>query len=148
MARRDYTDILGGALLVAFGLGVGFYAQRYNIGTLTRMGPGFFPAALGFLLALLGLAILLPGLRRAGAAPAPHWRALVTILVAISAFAFTVRDFGMVPATFLLVGIAALAQNDVRLKRTVVLAAALSALGVIIFARGLGVLLPAFAWPF
>jgi hypothetical protein len=54
----------------------------------------------------------------------------------------------MVPATFLLVGIAALAQNDVRLKRTVVLAAALSALGVIIFARGLGVLLPAFAWPF
>jgi hypothetical protein len=66
MARRDYTDILGGALLVAFGLGVGFYAQRYNIGTLTRMGPGFFPAALGFLLALLGLAILLPGLRRTG----------------------------------------------------------------------------------
>jgi hypothetical protein len=54
----------------------------------------------------------------------------------------------MVPATFVLVTIAALAQQGARFIPTLILCAGLSLLGVLIFAQALGVLLPAFNWPF
>ena len=148
MRNRDYTDLIGGGLLVVLGVACGWYATRYNIGTLTRMGPGYFPTALGFLLAFLGLLILLPALRRQGDFPVVHWRPLVAILLAIAAFGMTVREIGVVPATFLMTGIAAVAQPGVPVIRTLLLAAGLSALAVIIFLRALGVLLPMFNWPF
>jgi len=148
MRNRDYTDLIGGGLLVVLGVACGWYATRYNIGTLTRMGPGYFPTALGFLLAFLGLLILLPALRRRGDFPVVHWRPLVAILLAIAAFGLTVREIGVVPATFLMTGIAAVAQPGVPVIRTLLLAAGLSALAVIIFLRALGVLLPMFNWPF
>lgn len=148
MRGRDPTDLIAGGLLIAVGIAFSLYAMRYSLGTLTRMGPGFFPMALGVLLALLGVLVAAPALRRAGAAPVPHLRALFTILAAVAIFGLTVREVGMVPATFLLVGVAACAQREVRFVPTLLLAGALSALAVLIFARGLGVLLPAFAWPF
>lgn len=149
MRDRDYTDIIGGLLLVAAGLFVAFYAlQHYSMGTATRMGAGYFPAVLGFLLAFLGLLLVVPALRRPGERPVPHLRPLFTILLAVTAFALSVRQVGMVPATFLLVGLAALAQHEVRLVPTLILAAGLSVLAVLVFAKGLGVLLPAFIWPF
>jgi hypothetical protein len=149
MARRDYTDLIGGGVLVATGLATAIYALlHYDPGSLSRMGPGFFPAALGFVLALLGLLVLLPALRRAGDWPVPHFRPFFTILLSLAAFALTVRAVGMVPATFILVGIAAFAQHEVRLLPTFALGGALAAIAVLIFAQGLGVVLPAFAWPF
>jgi uncharacterized protein YybS (DUF2232 family) len=148
MAQRDPTDLIGGGLLVVVGVAVGFYAMRYNLGSLTRMGPGFFPTVLGFLLAFLGALVLLPALRRPGERPVPHWRPLFTILLAVAAFALTVRPFGMVPATFVLVSVAALAQREVRIVPTLILCVGLSVLGVLVFAQGLGVLIPAFNWPF
>ena len=147
MRGRDPTDLIGGAVLIVIGVVVGLYALRYNLGTLTRMGPGFFPAVLGFLLAALGLLVLLPALTRHGEPPVPQLRPFFTILAALAAFALAVRAVGIVPATFLLVGIAAFAQRDVRALPTLALGAALSALAVLIFAKGLGVILPAFQWP-
>jgi hypothetical protein len=148
MRNRDYTDIIGGGLLVVVGVACGWYATRYNLGSLTRMGPGFFPTVLGYLLAFLGLLVLLPALRRAGDAPVVHWRPLITILLSIAVFGMTVRQIGVVPATFLMVGISTAAQPGFRPLRTLVLAIALSTLAVVIFLRALGVLLPMFNWPF
>ncbi len=148
MRQRDPTDLIGGGLLVVVGVAVALYAMRYSFGTLTRMGPGFFPTVLGGLLAGLGLLVLLPALRRNGEWPVVHWRPLFTILISVAAFALTVRPFGMVPATFVLVTVAALAQHEVRFLPTLILCAGLSLLGVLVFAQGLGVLIPAFNWPF
>src|SRR5450830_1232425 len=52
--NRDYY---GGGLMLLFGLGAAFQGQQYHIGNLGSMGPGFFPVALGVLLALTGAAI-------------------------------------------------------------------------------------------
>ena len=41
--RKDYY---GGALMVLIGLGAIYGGSDYHIGTLSHMGPGFFPAAL------------------------------------------------------------------------------------------------------
>lgn len=150
MAQRNYTDIIAGGLIIAFGVATAIYAQRYSMGNATRMGPGYFPTVLGWLLAVLGLLVLLPALRRQGEGrwPEVHWRPLFAILAGIGAFGLTVREFGIVPATFLLVGIAVFAQHRVRLGHTLALCAGISVLGVLVFIQGLGVILPIFNWPF
>jgi hypothetical protein len=148
MQRRDYTDIVGGGLLVGVGLFVALYSHEYSLGTLTRMGPAYFPRVLGYALAGLGVLIILPALVRRGERHPLQPRAFFAVLAAVLAFALTLRAFGMVPATVLLVAIAALAQHEVRLVPTLLLAAALATIAVAVFGWGLGVVVPAFDWPF
>lgn len=148
MTRRfDWTDLIGGTLLLAFGIWFTWHAQEaYALGSLRRMGPGFFPVVLGVLVAGFGLALLIPALFRRGEAPVPAVRPLLTILAAGLAFALLVEPFGMVPATVALVAIAALAERDFRPLRTAILAVALAAMAVTVFSEGLGIPVPAFRW--
>ena len=48
------TDYYAGALVAVIGAGAAFVSSHYRVGTLTSMGPGFFPVALGVLLAVMG----------------------------------------------------------------------------------------------
>ena len=58
------ADLISGLLFIAFGLWFcGSSVYGLKIGNAFRMGPGFFPAVLGGLLALLGLVIVISGLR-------------------------------------------------------------------------------------
>jgi hypothetical protein len=144
---RDYTDIIGGAVLLLFGAWFFRYATaHYAIGELRRMGPGFFPAALGLLVAGFGALLLLTALFRRGALPRPAPRPVVAILAGGLAFTYLVEPLGLVPATVALVGFAALAERRVRPLRTAILAVALSALAVTVFSWGLGIPVPAFRW--
>ena len=49
-------DLLAGALYIAGGGTTFLWAQKYEIGTATRMGPGYFPALLGLALVVFGIA--------------------------------------------------------------------------------------------
>lgn len=145
-ASKDYADIIAGALMTAGGIWFASYALNYNIGSLRRMGPGYFPVCIGILTAILGLVLLLPALRRPGSMPVPEWRPLLWICGAVFAFTITVERFGLVPATVALTVLAAMAEDQPRSVTTVVLAAALSLIGVVIFTWGLGIPMPAFRW--
>ena len=48
-------DYYGGALMILLGGSAAYAAQSYNIGSLAHMGPGYFPFAVGILLALTGV---------------------------------------------------------------------------------------------
>ncbi len=55
---NEYTrDYYGGALMLLIGVGAVVQGVGYDVGSLSRMGAGFFPVALGTLLALLGIAL-------------------------------------------------------------------------------------------
>ena len=56
--KRAVTDILAGLIFVAFGLAFATTSLSYEIGTPLRMGPGYFPLALGGILVFLGLLIV------------------------------------------------------------------------------------------
>ena len=56
--KRAVTDILAGLIFVAFGLAFAITSLSYELGTPLRMGPGYFPLALGGILVLLGLLIV------------------------------------------------------------------------------------------
>jgi len=48
-------DFYAGALMMLIGLGACLEGLTYKLGTLTHMGPGFFPVALGVILVVLGM---------------------------------------------------------------------------------------------
>ena len=50
-------DHYGGGLMLLLGVGILLQGATYQVGTLSHMGPGFFPVALGAILALVGVAI-------------------------------------------------------------------------------------------
>ena len=56
-ASKFKKDYYGGALLIVVGLAAVYAGVGYRVGELAHMGPGFFPVALGALLALTGLLI-------------------------------------------------------------------------------------------
>jgi hypothetical protein len=145
--NRDYRDIAGGLLLAAIGLGAALYASgRYDLGTLSEMGPGMFPAAIGYTLLALGLLIALPAFFRAGVFPPVAWRELVTILAGMLLFALTVDRFGGVPALALLIGCGCLARPNAKLVESIVLYAVITVSAILLFVVGLGIPLPLFAW--
>ena len=50
-------DRTGGILMLLIGLATVFGALRYKMGGLANIGPGFFPAAVGAMLAFVGFLI-------------------------------------------------------------------------------------------
>lgn len=145
--NRDYY---AGALMLAIGLGTGLLGNSYHIGSLSHMGPGFFPVALGALLALCGLAIAL-GAKAAvaqGDEPdrAPEWRGWICIAGGIGAFVLFGRYGGLLPATFSLVFISAMGDRDNTVKGALLLAAGLCAVCVAVFWWGLKMQFPLFQW--
>jgi hypothetical protein len=147
MTNRDYKDILGGIILVALGLFVAYYAtQHYEMGSLTRMGPGAFPRALGYLLAGLGALIVLPAFFRSGNRMTFDLRPFIACSASILVFGIAIQYLGMIPAIILLVITAALADNKLGVKGIVALASAVTVMGVVIFSYGFEMTIPWFKW--
>jgi hypothetical protein len=122
---------------------------RYSMGELRRMGPGYFPVVLGVTLAGLGLLVLLerPALAEPDEAERPALRPILSLLAGLLAFALLVERFGLLPATFALVLIAAAAEPGLRPKQMLALAAVVSLAAVAIFVLALGLPLRPIIWP-
>ncbi|WP_159997111.1 tripartite tricarboxylate transporter TctB family protein [Roseomonas sp. 18066] len=146
-ATKDWADIIGGLLLLVGGIWFMSMAAGQSMGTLRRMGPGYMPMAIGVLVVLFGLLVAVPALFRGGALPVPEWRPFVTICLSVLAFALVVEKFGLVPATVVLTVVAAFAEPRLRPLQLLLLCAALSAIGVGVFVKGLGIPVAAFRWP-
>ena len=154
--NRDYY---GGGLMLLFGLGAIWEGMSYRIGTLVRMGPGFFPVALGVILALVGVAIMIGAVASNASAAAgaeagakeeknlpPEWRGWICISLSIIAFVVFGQYGGLVPATFAVVFISALGDKENTVKGAFVLAVVMCLLCVAIFWYALQVQFPLFQW--
>lgn len=143
-------SVLGGMLLALVGLAAVFRAMTdMHVGTPANMGPGFFPLVLGACLTLSGTAIAIGALFQNPSqtlAPAINLRAIGFVVIAIVAFALTVRPFGLVPAAFVLVVIAGFADRRSRLTMILPLALGFAGLSWLIFLVGLNMPLRAFAF--
>jgi hypothetical protein len=116
------------------------------MGTAARMGPGYFPTLLGYLLVVLGLTLSLPSLLRDGEnIPRMHLRPVVVILLSIVVFGLLLDRFGFALSVFVLVLLGALADPELRLREAAVLALFLAAFSVAVFYSLLG--LPLELWP-
>jgi hypothetical protein len=142
------ADVLSGLLFIAIAA-FGLWASRnYPVGTALRMGTGYVPRLLCWLLLGLGAIVLAQGLRQKTVplrSSAQAWRAMLSVTVALVAFGLSIERLGFVLAIVLLTGIGALATHALRPMETAIAALALIALSWSIFIFGLGLTIP--VWP-
>ena len=149
MLRYDYTDMVGGVLLMAIGAAVSLIAiGNYDLGTLSRMGPGMFPAGLGVLLAIFGLILFLQAFRRRGERPDLRIWSPLFVLGGVAAFAALVVPFGLIPAILGITIVSSLAELRIKPSSVALLCLALCLLAPGVFRFGLGLRLPLLNWPF
>jgi len=148
MNKRDSTDIISGLFLTALGLFFVIYAQRYNMGTLNRMGPAYFPVALGAVMAVLGLLITIPAWSRAGTGPDVDWKTLFIVICSVVLFGVTLQTLGVVFATMTTLVVASLADNDITWRERAILIVTVPPIIYFIFIFGLGMTVPVWPWSY
>ena len=145
--RADTKDLVGGGALALTGLYMFYAATSYRIGTAQQMGPGYFPMIVSGLLLLLGVMIAGLALTRSGSIEKPEWRPLIAISASVLVFALCVRTLGLIPAVFGSTVVSAMGHRGLHLIPTATLALALSIGTWILFAKLLGLTMPALLWP-
>jgi hypothetical protein len=146
LKHRDTIDLIGGLLMTALGLFAALYARQYDFGTPARMGPGFFPQVLGWLLAVLGVLIAIPAWFRAGPKADVRWKNTLFVIASILVFGFTLKWAGLVLSTFAAAFVSTLAAEDITWRGRFIVSAGVSVVTALIFVVGLGMILP--LWPF
>jgi hypothetical protein len=143
------VDAVGGWIAIAIGVMAIAEGFRLGLGTLAKMGPGYFPTAAGIALIGLGLLLVINALRKGGAlARVPFGIPVILLLAALVSFGVLLPIFGLVPATITLMLISAFAVTGRIGVGDIIYAVLTSVAAVLIFINGLGVVLPAVRWPF
>ena len=154
LRRKNRNDVMGGGLMVLIGGVAMLEGSSYTIGSLARMGPGFFPVALGAVVMLLGVLIAMtaadagaPDLDAAeGDDGAPQWRGWSCVVAGIVAFIALGGWFGLMPATFALVFISAMGDSDQTVAKAFLLALGVTLVGAFIFTNLLQLQFPLIRW--
>jgi hypothetical protein len=143
---RNPKDFWAGVLFASFGTAALVIAQSYPLGSAARMGPGYFPRMLGFL--LLGLASILV-LRSFKLRGAPlqmrNLKPLAIVLGSVFVFALGMLKLGIVVSTVLLILISSSADREFRWKEAVASSVILAVSTLAVFIYGLGLQIP--IWP-
>ena len=143
---RDNQDLWAGVMLIAIGVTAVMIARNYPFGTSLRMGPGYFPTVLGWLLTLFGLWFVAKSFRSAEKIE-PGWslRALVVIPLSLALFGILMSYGGFVPALVVLIFGSALASSEFNLLEVTLLTVGLTIGCIAVFIWGLGLPYPLFA---
>ena len=139
-------DAIAGSLFLAIGGAAWLGSHDFQIGTATRMGPGYFPQCLGLLLMLLGAMSVLRALGTAIAKPSAQ-RALaplLLILAGVIGFFLLVDRAGLVAAIFVLIAFACARQLTSRPLEVLLIFVVLAAFSVAVFIDGFGMPFHAF----
>jgi Tripartite tricarboxylate transporter TctB family len=127
MKIKSQVDFFAGLMFLVVGGLFAIGAQKYNVGSAARMGPGYFPMLLGILLAVLGAAIIFYSMvhnpahgKDGDKVGSWAWKPIMFVLGANVLFgvalgglpSFHVPVFGLVIGIFVLVAVGGLADNS------------------------------------
>ena len=144
--ERNPRDLVAGVLYLTIGLAAVYFARDYPMGRLGRMGPGYFPTVLGWILAAFGILSLVRGLMRRGEAISEFaWKPLVLVVTATLAFGVLLEPAGALVALATLIYLSAAASRRFTLDPRALLGAiGLIGFCLVVFVVGLGVPMPIF----
>ncbi|MBM3490212.1 MAG: tripartite tricarboxylate transporter TctB family protein [Alphaproteobacteria bacterium] len=147
MRWRGGTDVIVGALLIAVAAAGYWLAADLRIGTAMRMGPGYFPRLVCWVLAGFGLLLAARGLL-AGGPPLETWavRPLLLVSAAIAAFGLLLERLGLVVAVLALVALSRAGGREGRPVEAALLAIGLAVFCVSLFVWLLGMTPPVWPW--
>jgi hypothetical protein len=145
-AIRGPRDFWAGLLFIAIGAFAVAVAINYPMGTAARMGPGYFPRALGSLLVILGAFSVIRGLRQAGQPIMKwQWKPIIIVLGSTIVFGLIVQSVGLALSTIFLVVVSSSASHEFRPKESVIVAVFMAVLCTAVFVYALNIQLP--VWP-
>lgn len=146
MKIKSPKDFWAGLMFIAFGLFFLFVARNYKMGSLTRMGPAYFPTVLSSLMAAIGCIVLFQSLVLKGEKmPAMSFRPISIIVLSLLLFGYLLEPIGLALALVLLVVTSAFAGHEFKIKEVVILSVGMMILSVLVFVKGLGLPFP--IWP-
>jgi hypothetical protein len=146
-----HKNVLAGLMFMGVAIFGLWLSRDYNVGTALRMGTGYVPRLLCWILLGLGSLVLIQGVREARFVQrladdtSWGWRPVVFVTASLVAFGLAIEPLGLVVSIALLCGIAAFASPALRPLETVIAALVLIALSWGIFIAGLGLTLR--VWP-
>jgi Tripartite tricarboxylate transporter TctB family len=141
---RAPKDFWAGAICSAIGAFALWVGQDYKFGTAGRMGPGYFPIVLSWMLVGLGaLSIARSFVRTGEPVTAILWKPMFLILLATGLFGFLLPRAGLVIALLTLCLVSAAASNQFRFDWKATAGLFLLITGcVLVFVKGIGVPMP------
>jgi putative tricarboxylic transport membrane protein len=148
MTRIDPVELFSGLLIL--GIGAFFFhgAAEYPMGSVSRMGPGYVPRALGAICMVLGLVIATGAVRMPGRLPYVSWRAIFTILGAIALFGLLLERVGLIGAVLVASAVSMLGNPDAGARGIALTSIILAVFCWVLFGLVLGLPFHAFRWEF
>lgn len=142
-------DFWSGLLFVAFGVVGAHLSSGFVFGALTKMGPGFLPTVLSYLMITIGALVTLRSFALKGGGIQPSAvKPQALIVAAIVLFALMIERVGLIPTVFVVLIVASFAAEEAKLRDSVLLAAAMALACYLVFIVLLGLPLRPLAWNF
>lgn len=145
MEVRNQRALVSGALFFIIAVIYLVIGWEYNPGTAARMGPGYFPRMLGFLLAGLGVLIMLGAVRpSAEREKLERWnlKPLLLIAASIAIFAYLLPRMGLIIALAAMLTIAGFASREFTWRGSIISTIVLILMAVAAFHYGIGLQMP------
>ena len=146
---KNPQDFWAGLLFLVVGLLAVYFGRNYSFGAATKMGPGYLPTVLSWMLAGLGAFLALRALIESGPEiEASLWRPQIFIIIAIVVFGLLIERVGLAPSVIVVTVVAALASREMRWIETLILSVGLAILCALLFVKVLGQPLSIYNWGF
>ena len=145
MLRIKSPQDLGAAVVfMAIGLAGVYFGRDLQFGTAARMGPGYFPVILSWVIGAIGVIVGIKALTIDGPRIEPfQLRPILVIVAAILAFGYLIDRIGLAITAVLLTILAGFARRDVNVLETILLGAGLALFSVRLFVYALSQPFPA-----
>jgi hypothetical protein len=141
MAIRDQKEFVAGILFATIGVVAFIQSLSYDVGTITRMGPGYFPAMIGIGLILAGACSIVRAIWHATPERLENlrWGDMALVLGGVFLFAVLIDRLGLIEAIAALVIVSCSGRILRRPIEVLVIGVALTALAVGVFVYGLNI---------
>ena len=147
MQVKNRRDFYAGIMFMLFGIIFVGLSQLYQIGTASKMGPGYFPTILGGLLFILGLIVFVGAFgKNAETLSVEKFQFDISLylLGGVALFAVALGPLGFVLAIALLILVSSKASHEFSIKDTAISIVVLLISSYLVFILGLQLQMPVF----
>jgi hypothetical protein len=144
-------DLLAGLMFLAIGVIFFVGSYNYSMGTAARMGPGYFPRALGAILAVLGVIIAAVGLKNQAKWAESNgigwtWTPVILVTLAVVLFGIALPKLGIISAIIILIALSGYAAHDKNYRELAMISVIMCLFCAAVFVYGLKLQMKLFPW--
>lgn len=144
---KSPEDFWAGMMFIGFGILAVIISRDYPYGSTMRMGPGYFPTVLGYMIVVAGAIIAATGFRVEGPAIEPFaWKPMIFLSVAFSIFGWGMDHLGFVLSMTGLIVLCAAAGREFKWIEVIIMTILLIFGSWALFIWGLNLPYPLFWW--